>query len=193
MKEDFKIVLLRGDCPQLEQALNLKLLNQPCFLKNFSSNNNLSNSKLQIGNDWETITFIAIKDSSNFNDLKPEDILLYVNFYISRPHNIISELELISFCDNMNRVCHISGKILDRLHDVYGIEIVSFTAKEGATIQKMFNLVTNSQELTNKYFNNWQGRYVGYRTLGFVDQAGKKHNKHIFEVLRKNTNFCVDN
>ena len=181
--ENFQVILLRGECPPLEQALNNKLTQNPNFLENYNDYNDLNNNKLSISNDWGGLTFLAIKGEADIHNFSHKEVLLYVDFCIRRPQNTVGNLALISFSEDLELTLKISGNILNRLYDVYNIDTIAFSCKEGATIYRLFN---KAKEYSNRYFPNWVGRHIGYYTKGGVDQAGRLYNSHLFEILRKN-------
>lgn len=185
-KTSFKIVLLRDDCPALEGAVNLKLQKTPDFFKNYGDYGNPLNEKINIHKNWHGLSFVAIKQDADVNFFKAEDILVYCSASIKRPHSsIVEQISLISFCDDINLVLEIVSKVTERLNQVYGINNIGFTAVEGETTHRLFNLVCNSEQLTKKYFKNWVGRYVGYKTNHSFSQKGELRNLHIFEILFK--------
>ena len=186
-KPNFKIILLRDDCAALEGAVNLKLQKTPDFFKNYGDYGNLLNEKISIHKSWNGLSFIAIKEGADINSFKAEDILVYCSVSIKRPHSsIVEQIGLMSFCDDINLVLEVVSKITDRLNQVYGINNIGFTAVEGETTYRLFNLVYTSEKLTKKYFKNWVGRYVGYKTNQSFSQKGELRNLHFFEILLKN-------
>ena len=186
-KPSFKIVLLRDDCPALEGAANLKLQKTPDFFKNYGDYGNPLNEKISIHKNWNGLSFVAINQDADVNSFKAEDILVYCSVSIKRPHSsIVEQIGLMSFCDDINLVLEVVSKITDRLNQVYGINNIGFTAVEGETTYRLFNLVYTSEKLTKKYFKNWVGRYVGYKTNQSFSQKGELRNLHLFEILLKN-------
>jgi hypothetical protein len=182
----FKIVLLRNkQCLSLEKAVNIKLQEFPNFFENYSESGAPVNGELFIGTDWNTLTYLAIKEKADVNDFRPEDILAYFNLSVKKPAQTIEQLSLISFCKDINLICEISGKILDLLYDIYSIKTICFCGMEGEITHRLFELVMSNQKLSDKYFSNWSGRYIGYRTNQAVNQKNITKNVHLFEILRR--------
>ena len=181
----YKKLLLKDNSSALEIAIQEKLIKNPKFLENFYITGCASNSKIKISSDWNCLDYLIIKDKADISNLKSSDILIYASFSVDRPTTNISQISLISFCNNIDLVIKIAGEMCDLLYDVYNSNIIIFSAKEGATTYKLFNKVLNSNELSKKYFNNWVGRYVGYKTDSCIGQNGKLHNLHYFEIIRK--------
>lgn len=180
-----KIILLRADCPALEGAVNLELQRTPNFFENYGDTGNPLNDPIHIYKDWHGLSFIAVKDSCEVNNLKPEDILIYLSASIKRPHStIVNQISLFSFCDDLNIVLQSVSEIAKRLNEVYGINNIGFTAVEGETTHRLFNLVIKDQKLSDKYFKGWIGRHVGYKTNHSFSQKGQLKNLHIFEILK---------
>lgn len=181
-ENQFKVVFLRESSPVLEKAINKKIGENPRFLDNFSQYGGPCNATFEIANNWNGLSFLAVKKDSNIEDLKTDDVLLYAKISVDRPQNIGSEIVLISFTKNINLTLSILSKILDIVHNIYGISVIHFSCKEGATIHKLFDMITSSQNLTDKYFKKWIGRFVGSITNGLVSQDNTTHNKLIFEI-----------
>lgn len=186
-KPKLKIVLLRAACPALEKAINLKLQQNPNLFANYGDYANPFNYEMDIGKDWSTLSFIAVKENADVNNLEADDLLVFCGVSIKRPHcSVVGQVGLISFCDDINVVLETVSLIKDRLNTVYGVDNIGFTAVEGETTYRLFNLVMSSQELTDKYFKGWIGRYIGYKTNNSCSQSGKLRNLHLFEILKIN-------
>ena len=182
----FKIVLLRNkQCPSLEKAVNIKLQEFPNFFENYSETNAVINEELFIYTNYYGLTYLAIKEKADVNDFKPEDIMAYFSLSIKKPAQLIEQIAMVSFCNNMELVCEIAGKILDQIYDLYSINGGCFFGMEGEITHRLFELVMSNQKLSEKYFSNWVGRYIGYRTGLAINQKNVRKNLHLFEVLRK--------
>ena len=187
-KESLQIILLRGACPALEQAINAKLVQKPDFFANYNSGGGAINHTISIYNDWNGLTFLALKKQADVNNFTKDDILLYFSAGIARPQNtVVDSVGIISFCDNIYTVLEAVSIIASRLHSVYGINYIGFSAKEQETTHRLFHLVRNSSELAVKYFYDWLGREVGYLTQATVNQKGEVVNKYIFELSHRET------
>ena len=183
-----QIVLLRDACPALEQAINTKLIQKPDFFANYNSAGGAINHKISIYNDWNGLTFLALKKQADVNNFTKDDILVYFSAGIARPQNtVVDSVGIISFCDNIYTVLEAVSIIASRLHSVYGINYISFSANEQETTHRLFHLVRNSGELAVKYFYDWLGREVGYLTQAAVNQKGEVVNKYIFELSHRET------
>lgn len=187
-KESPQIILLRGACPALEQAINAKLVQKPDFFANYNSGGGAINRKISIYNDWNGLTFLALKKQADVNNFTKDDILVYFSAGIARPQNtVVDSVGLISFCADIYTVLEAVSIIASRLHSVYGINYISFSANEQETTHRLFHLVRNSSELAVKYFYDWLGREVGYLTQAAVNQKGEVVNKYIFELSHRET------
>lgn len=185
-KESPQIILLRGACPALEQAINAKLVQKPDFFANYNSCGGAINHAISIYTDWNGLTFLALKKQADINNFTKDDILVYFSAGIARPQNtVVDSVSIISFCDNMNTVLEAASIITSRLHSVYGINYIGFSANEKETTHRLFHLVCNSSELSAKFFYDWIGREVGYLTQGIVNQRGEVVNKYIFELRHR--------
>lgn len=185
-KSSLQIVLLRDACPALEQAIDAKLIKKPDFFANYSSTGGAINHKISIYSDWQGLTFLALKKQADINNFTKDDILIYFSAGIARPQNtVVDSVGLISFCDDIYTVLEAVSIIASRLHSVYGINYISFSANEQETTHRLFHLVRNSSELATKYFHDWLGREVGYLTQATVNQKGEVINKYIFELRHR--------
>ena len=182
----FKIVLLRDkQCSSLEKAVNLKLQKVPNFFENYSEFGNPMNMPIFIHTDWNGLTYLAIKEKADVNNFDADDVLCYFNLSVKRPANSVEQIGLISFCDDMKLVCEFSGKVLDLIYDNYSIKTINFSGMEDEITHRLFLMVMSNPNLSDKYFSNWVGRYIGYKTGQSINQKNVAKNIHLMEILRK--------
>ena len=173
----YNITLLRKPtCEELELKINAELLKNPNFFANASNYGFRFNSPISIHNDWHGLAFLVTNN---------DDILLYCSFGVQQPLNIVSEVLLISFCKNPILIMQIINDLMNRLYDVYGIKIISFSACKNEFTYTLFHKITSSTKLNEKYFPNYKGREVGYFKNQMSLQNGKNVDAYYFEIERK--------
>lgn len=179
----YKKILLTETNQKLNNLIQYKISKNEAFLDNFIDYGSTPNQPIKTKGSWHNLSYLILKEDCDLRNIKEEDILIFVDFTLNRPSTNVSNIAIISFCNDINFVQQIASDLVENLYNEYGTEIINFTGVEGGTTYKLFNKINDN--LAELLFPNWYGRYIGYKTDSFINKKLEKKNLHYFEIIRK--------